>query len=185
MALTGGLESITLRSVGDALGITGGLIGYYFPSVDDLLAEVFVGIAEGELDAIFGPVEEQTSPLTAVRMLLAALMSDEQDRLGPLWIDAWHAGRRRPALEREVARVMRVWLDRTAAVIEKGTATGEFRTSEPTASATRILAVFDGLTIGSVMRGTIDYSAVKDLLVTVTAAELDVPVRTLMPPSAG
>lgn len=179
MALADGLESITLRSVADALGITGGLIGYYFPSVDDLLAEVFVGIAQAELDAIFVPVEREASPVAAVRLLLAALVSDEQDRLSPLWIDAWHAGRRRPALCAEVERLMRAWLDRTAAVIESGTAAGEFHTVDPTASAIRILAVFDGLTIGAVMRGAIDYTAVKDLLITVTAAELGVPIGDL------
>ncbi|WP_111510206.1 TetR/AcrR family transcriptional regulator [Mycobacterium kyogaense] len=179
LALSDGLESITLRSIADALGITGGLIGYYFPSVDTLLAEVFVGIAEAELEATFGPVEEQTSPVAAIRLLVATLVSEEEERVSALWIDAWHAGRRRPALRDEVARLMQAWLDRTSAIIESGLAAGVFHTDDANAAAMRILAVYDGLSIGSVMRGAFDYSAVKSLLVTVTAAELSLPISDI------
>jgi AcrR family transcriptional regulator len=179
IALSDGLDAITLRSVADALGMTGGLIGHYFPSVDDLLAEVFAGIAEDELEAIFDPVDKQASPVAAMRLLIATLLSEEQERLSVVWIDAWHAGRRRPALRAEVARLMRAWLDRTSAIIEKGAAAGLLQTDDANASAMRILAVYDGLSIGSVMRGAIDYSVVKDLLVTVIAGELGLSIDDL------
>ena len=53
LALTEGLESLTLRRVADALGVVPGLVNHYFRSVEDLVAEAFTAAAYGETSAVF------------------------------------------------------------------------------------------------------------------------------------
>ncbi|MFI6597943.1 TetR/AcrR family transcriptional regulator [Nonomuraea sp. NPDC050536] len=179
MAMEDGLGTLSLRSVADDLGITGGLVGHYFPSVDELLAEVFRTIAAAEVDKIFYDVGASDGPLEGMRAFMRHLLSDERDRISLLWIDGWNAGRKRPLLMAEVVRQARAWLDRVAALIEDGRATGVFRTADPVANAMRILAVFDGLSIKAVMGTTIDYRTVKDLVPQIAEQELGLATGTL------
>ncbi|MFJ7206542.1 TetR/AcrR family transcriptional regulator [Streptomyces sp. NPDC098789] len=67
VALTEGLECVTLRRIADELAVRPGLISHYFPSVEDLVAEAFGNAAGAELDALLPfesaePVERAGSP---------------------------------------------------------------------------------------------------------------------------
>lgn len=64
------------------------------------------------------------------------------------------------------------WLTAVTALIDEGRTAGEFAAPEPRVSATRILAVIDGLSIQAVMRDTVDYRSVQDLALTVAEREL-------------
>ena len=175
LALSDGLDQVTLRSVAEDLGVVGSLVSHYFPAVDELLAEAFAAAAEAELDEIFRDVDEGRSPVEALARLLRRLVDEERDNISTLWIDAWHAGRRRPALTAEVARQTAAWNDRLAALIERGRAAGEFTADHPRTTAARIMAVVDGLTVQATMRGTIDYEAVEELVFAVAESELGLP----------
>ncbi|MFB8144153.1 TetR family transcriptional regulator, partial [Streptomyces parvus] len=48
VALAEGLECVTLRRIGDDLGVRPGLISHYFPSAEELVAEAFGSAASGE-----------------------------------------------------------------------------------------------------------------------------------------
>lgn len=172
MAMADGLESVTLRSVSDALGITGGLVGHYFPAVDDLLGEAFTTIAQGEVDQLFIAARDEADPLATMRSLLALLLSDERDPISLLWIDAWHAGRRRPTLRAHVDRLSRAWLDLLHGLVEDGRSAGQFSVDDPSASATRILALVDGHNLKAAMRGAADYRPVREMVVAVSEREL-------------
>ena len=52
IALTEGLECVTLRRVAEELTVRPGLISHYFPSAEDLVAEAFSVAALGELDTL-------------------------------------------------------------------------------------------------------------------------------------
>jgi AcrR family transcriptional regulator len=175
LALREGLDNLTLRSVAEQLGVAGSLVSHYFPTVDGLLAEAFGSAAAAELNEIFAAVDSAETPLEGLRTLLSLTVSDDRDRISLLWLDAWHAGRRRPMLHVEVAHQMENWLARMTGLIEDGRAAGEFATANPYASAIRILAVLDGLSIQAVMRSTIDYRAVEELVVIVAEQELGLP----------
>jgi AcrR family transcriptional regulator len=170
--MTDGLESVTLRSVSEAVGITGGLVGHYFPAVDELLAEVFSTAAGREIDDLLATVHREQDPLDSLRTLLRLVVSDERDPVTLLWIDAWHAGRRRPAVRREVNRLSTSWMELITTLVVAGRTTGQFTVVDPLASATRILAVIDAHGLQSVMREAIDYGPVRELVGTVTEHEL-------------
>jgi AcrR family transcriptional regulator len=179
LALAKGLDHVTLRSVADELDVAGSLVSHYFPSVDELLAEAFATAAQEELDAIFGEVEPIESPREALAQLLRRLVDDQRDAISTLWIDAWHAGRRRPAVNAEVARLTAAWNERLTDLVERGRAARQLRTDNPRGCAARIMAVVDGLTVQAVIRGTIDYEAVEDLVFAVAESELGLRRGTL------
>lgn len=179
IALQDGLDQVTLRSIAVDLGVVGSLVSHYFPSVDDLLAEAFAGAAVAELEEIFAAVDQAETPLERLRLLLRRLVDDERDEISTLWIDAWHAGRRRPALNAEVARQTEAWNDRLAVLVEAGREAGQFETDNVRTAAARIMAVVDGLSVQATMRGTIDYESVEELVFVVAESELGLPRHTL------
>ncbi len=170
---------MTLRSVAEALGVVGSLVSHYFPSVDDLLAEAFAGAAALERDTIFEAVDAAESPLAGLRVLLRRLVDDERDEISTLWIDAWHAGRRRPALHAEVGGQTEAWNTRVERLLADGVQAGQLEAEDPRASAARIMAVVDGLTVQAVIRGTIDYVSVEALVYAVAESELGLLPGTL------
>ena len=179
IALQDGLDQVTLRRIAVELGVVGSLVSHYFPSVDDLLAEAFAGAAVAELEEIFAEVDRAETPLERLRLLLRRLVDDERDEISTLWIDAWHAGRRRPALNAEVARQTETWNDRLAALVEAGRDAGQFESDNVRTAAARIMAVVDGLSVQATIRGTIDYESVEELVFVVAESELGLPRHTL------
>lgn len=170
IALKEGLDQVTLRRVAEDLGVTGSLVSHYFPAVDDLLAEAFSAAAEAELDETFGALDPE--PLAALRGYVTALVDQERDGMNTLWVDAWHASRRRPALNEAVRRLTDAWNGRLADLLARGAADGAFACPDPRVSAARIMAVVDGLTVHTVMRETLDYSSIEELVFLVTESEL-------------
>ena len=172
LALGHGLDHVTLRRIAEELGVAGSLVSHYFPAVDGLLAEAFGEAARAELEEVFTEVERIESPREQLAGLLQRLADSERDAISALWLDAWHAGRRRPALADEVSRQTSLWTERLTALVQRGCAAGQFDTGDPRAAAARIMAVVDGLTVQASMRDTIDYESVEQLVFQVAEREL-------------
>ena len=66
-----------------------------------------------------------------MRRLLSAWLHADRDPVSLLWLDAWQASRRRPALKDEVARQMATDLDRLSALVIAGIAVGDFHADDP------------------------------------------------------
>ncbi|MGW4033414.1 TetR/AcrR family transcriptional regulator [Streptomyces sp. NPDC004838] len=186
LALGEGLEQITLRNVADRLGVAGSLVSHYFPSVDSLLAEAFKAAAEQEshdIDAAMeraadGGADGASLPVERLRALLRFHTAGDRDSMSLLWLDAWRLGRRRPALHTEVIAQMTADVGQLAALIREGMRSGDFTAADPEASATRILAVLDGLSVQAVMRKAVTYGTVEELVFIVAERELGLPVGT-------
>lgn len=179
LALGHGLDQVTLRRIAEELGVAGSLVSHYFPVVDELLAQVFAEAARTELEQVFAEVERLESPREQLAGLLQRLVDSERDAISALWMDAWHAGRRRPALADEVNRQTSLWTERLTALVQRGCAAGQFDTTDPRATAARIMAVVDGLTVQASMRGTIDYESVEQLVFQVAEREVGLPPGSL------
>ncbi|MEW2392553.1 TetR family transcriptional regulator C-terminal domain-containing protein [Streptomyces venezuelae] len=171
IALSEGLECITLRRIGEELDVRPGLVSHYFPSTEELVAEAFGSAATGELDTLL-PAESAesvggldlgagtstgkgtstgtgTGTLSATERLagfFARTSGPAWNDISRLWINARHLTRYRPSLRDRVALQEAAWRGRLAAVIEDGVRRGEFRTQEePSVVAVQILVVLDGL----------------------------------------
>ncbi len=183
IALRDGLESVTLRSIGEELDVAGSLINHYFDSVDYLLAEAFGAAARAELTSVFEDSAPAGDPLTTLAQVLGHIVGEDRAEMNLLWIDAWHVGRRRPALKLEVVRQSDAWTDSLADLIEEGVDRGQFKAAEPRIVAAQIMAVLDGLTVQSTLRGTIGYDSVALLGFSVAESQLGLAEGALTPES--
>jgi hypothetical protein len=89
-----------------------------------------------------------------------------------LWLDAWQASRRRPALLKEVVVQMNADSAELSRLIQAGVEAGEFLVDDATSTATRIMALVDGLSIRAAIRSRIDYDVVAALVLRTTETEL-------------
>jgi AcrR family transcriptional regulator len=172
VALAEGLDSLTLRRVADALGVVPGLVNHYYPVADDLVAEAFGYAASAERDGIFEGLNPADDPVTQMRAVLAALLGDAADDISLLWLDAWQATRRRPALRAEVTAQMLGWQERMIGLISRGREAGLFQSENPRRTAIRIMALIDGLSIQAAMRTTITYEPVREMVYATIEREL-------------
>ncbi|MBV9795597.1 MAG: TetR family transcriptional regulator C-terminal domain-containing protein [Actinobacteria bacterium] len=113
------------------------------------------------------------------RLLLANYVNPARDPVALLWLDAWQASRRRPALHDEVARQMNHDLDRLSELIAAGQRAGEFGPGDSRALAMRILALVDGLSVQAAIRDAFDYADVQRMLWRNVERELGLPAEAL------
>jgi AcrR family transcriptional regulator len=142
-----GIGALTLRHLAQRLGVAPGLVNHYFPEIEALAADTFAMIAEAEVTALFAAAMAQVDPVARIARLVADLLEPHRRGVSLLWLDAWQASRSRALLRAAVIEAMDLWQDRLCALISEG----GFATADPAASATRILALIDGLSIQAVI----------------------------------
>ncbi|MEB8339737.1 TetR/AcrR family transcriptional regulator [Streptomyces endophyticus] len=145
IALSEGLECITLRRIGEDLDVRPGLVSHYFPSAEELVAEAFGSAATGELDALLPEGGGDTPAVERLAGFLARTSGPAWDDISQLWINARHLSRYRDSLRVRVTRQGDAWRGRLTALIAEGVERGEFRTGDPEVVAMQILVVLDGL----------------------------------------
>ncbi|HEY2280829.1 MAG TPA: TetR family transcriptional regulator C-terminal domain-containing protein [Streptosporangiaceae bacterium] len=164
VALSDGLDKVTAKRVAAQLGVFPGLIAHYVRSADELVAIAFATAVTAERDEVYARAQDGASPTDQLRLLLDNYVDPARDAVALLWLDAWQASRRRPALHDEVARQMNHDLDQLSELIATGQQTGEFRTRDSRATAMRILALVDGLSVQAAIRDAFDYTDVQRML---------------------
>ncbi|WP_051852968.1 TetR/AcrR family transcriptional regulator [Streptomyces aureocirculatus] len=180
VALTEGLECITLRRVADELGVRPGLISHYFPAADDLVAEAYGAAVGSELDELLPADRCGATPTRHLARFFARASGEAYDDISRLWLNARHLSRYRPALRERVGVQENAWRDRLEALIRDGVDAGEFRTGDPLVTAVQILVVLDGL--GMLVNGADggeDLPVVRRLPIATAERELGLPVGTL------
>ena len=185
IAVAEGLDRVTAKRVAAELGVFPGLVSHYFATADELVATAFAHAAASEREQIFGHAALARPPVERMRRLLNAWLHQDRDPVSLLWLDAWQASRRRPALMAEVGRQMNADLDRLSAVIADGIAAGDFEIEDPGAPALQILSLIDGLSVQAATRGILDYTPVRAMVIATTERLLALLPGTLAPVMEG
>ncbi|MFE7093429.1 TetR/AcrR family transcriptional regulator [Streptomyces erythrochromogenes] len=145
VALTEGLECVTLRRVADDLAVRPGLISHYFPAVEDLVAEAFGNAAGRELDVLLPAERPEGTPTEHLARFFSRTSGEDYDAISRLWINARHLSRYRPVLRDRVTVQEAAWRGRLEGLLRRGVERGEFRTEDPYVTTIQILVVLDGL----------------------------------------
>ena len=142
----GMLESST-RTVAAEAGVSTGLMHHYFDSYDDLMAAAFERVAAEDLQRAREVV--LAHPTSAER--LDAIVTEFQPARDAWqfqwWMDAWSSSARHPAVRDIAAKLNSGWQGLLEQILRDGNESGEFVCADPRASAWRLLALLDGLTI--------------------------------------
>ncbi|MFJ9812317.1 TetR/AcrR family transcriptional regulator [Streptomyces sp. NPDC101158] len=179
VALTEGLECVTLRRIAEELDVRPGLISHYFPSAENLVAEAFGTAATGELDALLPADRPDGTPTQYLARYFALSSGDAYDDISRLWINARHLSRYRPVLRDRVEEQELANDARLEGVIRDGIVRGEFRTADPHVTAIQILVVLDGLGAhANADRGNRPEPVLR-MAVTLAERELGLPPGTL------
>lgn len=170
-----GFEGLRVADVAAALGVSPALVFYHFANKDQLLAGALAYAAERDLGRLTKARDSCGSALECLRAVLHLYSPTGSTAYSwQLWIDAWAAALREPALRKVSRRLDLVWKDAVAAVIADGVASGEFRCDDPHAAAWRITALLDGLAIQvTVHRGVITRRQMDALVRRQAERELD------------
>jgi AcrR family transcriptional regulator len=179
IAVTEGLERVTAKRVAEELGVVPGLVNHYFAAVDDLVAAAFGFATQLERAEIYRLASLAGGPLEQLRRLLSELLDPKRDAVSLLWLDAWQASRRRPALLEEVGTQMDADALALSELIEAGVSAGEFVSRDPSASAVRIMALVDGYGVQAAARSRLDSGIVAEFALRATETELGLKALSL------
>ncbi|QUH03874.1 TetR family transcriptional regulator C-terminal domain-containing protein [Saccharopolyspora erythraea] len=179
VALSEGLEVVTLRRVAEELAVRPGLISHYFPAVEDLVAEAFGSAAESELEALLPAERGDGSPTDHLARFFALATGESFDDISRLWLNARHLSRYRTTLRDRVGYQQSRWRDRLANLIHDGVHSGEFSAGDPHVSAMRILVVVDGLGAHANTDSSSHPDAVTSMAVATAERELGLASGTL------
>ena len=181
IALTDGLDKVTARRVADALGVFPGLINHYFRSADELVAAAFAQAAARETDEVLSYAEAAATPVEQIGRLLRDWLDSRHDSVSLLWLDAWQASRRRPALQNAVTQQMKAQLTRLETLIRDGNDRDDLHVADAAAAALQIMALIDATSVQAAVRTTIDYTPVSDMAIDTAENILGIPQGALRP----
>ncbi|GAA1832744.1 TetR family transcriptional regulator C-terminal domain-containing protein [Luedemannella flava] len=143
-----GIASTRVADIAKETRVSGGLIHYHFATKDDLMVAMLRAtsdIERAQLDEIVG------SPGTALhrldRVIRQYIPGEGTDQSWMLWIEAWAAGLRTPALRVILEELELAWIHAVERVIREGVEQGEFTCVDPAAAAERVDAMLDGLIV--------------------------------------
>jgi AcrR family transcriptional regulator len=180
IALTEGLECITVRRVAEELAVRPGLISHYFPVAEDLVAEAFGVAATAELDDLIPRERPTGGPVEHLARFFSLTVGESYDDMSRLWLNARHLSRYRPALRDRVGHQEALWRDRLSGLLRDGVEAGVFRTPDPLLAAVQILVVLDGLGAhANTVRGT-HSPVITHMAVTTAERELGLAHGTLL-----
>jgi AcrR family transcriptional regulator len=164
-----GFAHTRVGDIAAELGVSTALIFYHFETKEALFAAAFADAV-----AASGPASER---LRSILRLYGPVGSATG---WPLWIDAWAAALREPALRRVSRRLDVHWKNAVAAVIEEGVASGELTCPDAHAAAWRITAMLDGLAVQvTVHKGVVSRRELNAWVAELTERELGLPAGAL------
>jgi AcrR family transcriptional regulator len=174
VVLERGMASTRIADIAKATNVSGGLVHYHFATKDELIAEMLRATSEGEQQQLTHIVDAKTSALDRLdRVLRYYIPRTRTDQSWILWIEAWAAALRAPAMQAILLELERAWLQALERVIRDGVAAGEFTCEDPAASAERLDALIDGLMVrSSVLPGTISRKRLLEHVRTAAAREV-------------
>lgn len=144
-----GYERVTVRDVAAAAGVSTGTVVHYFGDKDSVLEAALLDEVQGTGLALRAALAgARTARERLERLVEASLPASVEVRdEWRLWLTFWGEATRNDRLRAVSERQHRRWTRFLARIIAEGIAAGEFEPVDPTATATQIAAVIDGLAL--------------------------------------
>jgi AcrR family transcriptional regulator len=175
-----GFAHTRVADIAASLGVSTALVFYHFATKEQLFAAAFADAAERDVMRLDEAVRAEGPAASKLRAILRLYSPVGSASGWPLWIDAWAAALREPALRRVSRRLDVRWKDAVAAVINEGVETGELSCPDPHGSAWRITAMLDGLAVQvTVHKGVVTRHELATWVSELTERELGLPAGSL------
>ncbi|CAB4888416.1 unannotated protein [freshwater metagenome] len=143
-----GFAATRIADVAKRLSVSTSLIHYHYDSKEQLLAEAFSHYARKDLAELHAEIDAAPTSLAALdRAIQDYVPEGSGDMEWMLWIDAWGEALRNPMMKKISQELDEQSVELLERVLSAGVASGEFRCSDPSASALRLTGLIDGLAI--------------------------------------
>jgi AcrR family transcriptional regulator len=174
-----GMAHTRAQDVAQALGVSTGLLFYHFDSKDNLLAAALEYAVDRDLDRLDRALARGHTPMERLRRVVAAYGPTGSAPGWTLWIDAWSTALRHPEIRRMLRTLDDRWQAALCAAIEDGVKSGDFECADPAATATRIGAMLDGLSVAVVVYRSVSRAQLRHWIRATVADELSIEAAEL------
>jgi AcrR family transcriptional regulator len=136
------------------VGISTGIIHYYFRTKEELLQESFRYMTDRARARSRRALEGVADPTERLFAVVAANLPTANDPGDwPIWIHLWAESLRDPNIRKLNSTSYSSWIALVQGLIEEGQAEGAFLGVDAKVFATQLLAMIDGLVIQAVVSG--------------------------------
>jgi AcrR family transcriptional regulator len=158
--------------VASALGVSPALVYYHFRTKDELVAEAFAHAAERDVARLEEIAGSSDAPLDRLRRMLRLYGPTGSAAGWQLWIDAWALAQRHREIQAVMRRMDQRWCAVLREVVEAGVLTDDFHCPDPPTAVTRISALLDGLSVATLVYGSVTRAQLRDWVAEAVAREL-------------
>jgi AcrR family transcriptional regulator len=174
-----GMDQTRAQDVAQALGVSTGLLFYHFDSKDKLLAAALEYAVERDLVRLDRALTRGRTPMERLRRVVAAYGPTGSAAGWTLWIDAWSSALRHPPIRKMLRTLDDRWQSALSTAIQDGVDSGDFACADPAATATRIGAQLDGLSVAVVVYGSVSRAELRRWIRATVADELGIDAEEL------
>ena len=174
-----GLARTRVADVASALEVSPGLIFYHFATKDALLVAAFEYAVSQDLALLDEEVGRGADPTERLRRVLAVYGPTGAASGWRIWIDAWSLALRDQEIRKALRRLDGRWRQVLSDVLESGARDGSFSCADPSGAAARLGALIDGLSVASLVHGTVTRSQLRAWVREAAAAEVGLDPRRL------
>ncbi len=174
-----GMANTRAQDVAQALGVSTGLLFYHFDSKDNLLAAALEYAVDRDLARLDRALARGRTPMERLRRVVAAYGPTGSAPGWTLWIDAWSVALRHPPIANMLHTLDDRWQAALCHAIHDGVESGDFACADPGATATRIGAMLDGLSVAVVVYRTVSRAQLRRWIRGTVADELGIDPELL------
>lgn len=175
-----GMDQTRAQDVAQALGVSTGLLFYHFDSKDNLLAAALEYAVDRDLARLDRALARGRTPMERLRRVVAAYAPTGSAQGWTLWIDAWSNSLRHPPIRKMLRTLDERWRGALRTAIQDGVDNGDFACDDPAATAMRIGAQLDGLSVAVVVYRSVSRSQLRHWVRATVADELGIDVKHLV-----
>lgn len=174
-----GLSQLRVADVARVLGVSRALVFYHFVTKDALVSAALEYAVQRDLERLDAALARNPDAVQRLRHVLDAYAPQGSAPGWTLWIDAWAAALRDPALRTTLRRLDRRWRQELESVISDGVQSERFTCPDPAATAQRLAALLDGLSVQVTVHRRLSRRQMTSWVNEVAAAELGITLELL------
>jgi AcrR family transcriptional regulator len=174
-----GMANTRAQDVAQTLSVSTGLLFYHFDSKDNLLAAALEYAVDRDLARLDRALARGRTPMERLRRVVAAYGPTGSAPGWTLWIDAWSVALRHPPIAKMLHTLDDRWQAALCHAIHDGVDSGDFSCDDPGATATRIGAMLDGLSVAVVVYRSVSRAQLRRWIRATVADELGIDAKLL------
>ena len=174
-----GLARTRVADVASALDVSPGLVFYHFATKDALLVAAFEYAVSQDLGILDEEVSRGADPVDRLRRVLAVYGPTGAASGWRIWIDAWSLALRDEGIRTALRRLDDRWRQVLSDVLASGADDDAFTCADPAGAAARLGALIDGLSVATLVHGTVTRAQLRTWVREAAAAEVGLDPQRL------